>query len=164
MRPFAAFYSSIFLLFFSCKKEERIYYSNGKPKYINTWKNDIFFINRYNTKGNLVLVAKFKNNQLIDTIFVYDQDDYFIKVDSSDYKYFYGSYISHYSTGNISKISPLRFRKGKDLDSILGSSKLFGKETLYNPEGKLARETYYKIINDSSVIINEKIYDQTLMK
>lgn len=155
-------YLSVFAFFFlfSCKKEEKIYYSNGKPKYINVWDGNILKVNRYDENGNLLLIGKYKDNQLVDTVFVYGQEDnYFIKIDSSYKNFFYGTYVSEYSTAKIAKISLLRFEKGKDIDSILGSSLLYGKEVVYEPNGKLARESHYKIIGDSSIKVSEKIYD-----
>ncbi|WP_419869391.1 hypothetical protein [Chryseobacterium sp. CT-SW4] len=160
------FYSFL-LLVLSCKKEEKIYYPDGTPKYLNEWKNNVLNINRYDSKGNLILKGKFKDSEFIDTLYIYEEDDNesFIQIDSSDSNlFFYGTYIAKYSTGKIAKKAPLRFEKGHNLDSILSSSKSFGKEFLYNPKGVLVRETDYKIIGDSSVIIDEKIYDPILMK
>ncbi|MBB6329598.1 hypothetical protein HNP24_000548 [Chryseobacterium sediminis] len=156
------------LIFFSCKKNETIYYPDGKPKYINEWKNHILNIKRYDSKGNLIFRGKFKDSRLIDTLYIYDDNDdneTFIKMnDSISNNFFYGTYITKYSTGKITKISPLRFKKGNDLDSILNSSRSYGKEILYNPDGILARETHYKIIGDSSILVSEKIYDEKLKK
>ncbi|MCC2590404.1 hypothetical protein [Chryseobacterium sp. MFBS3-17] len=152
----------IFFLF-SCKKEEKqekIFYDNGKIKYVRVFDNDILKFNRYDREGNLMFVGKFKDNQLIDTLFIYDNGfEYFEKIDSSDNKYFYTTFISRYSTGKLSEISRLRYRKGVEIDSILGSSLLFGKETNYKPNGEIVRERTYKITGDVSKVIDEKNYD-----
>lgn len=161
------YYLLIFAFFclFSCKKEEKIYYSNGKPKYINVWDGNILKVNRYDENGDLLFVGNYRDNQLVDTVFVYGQEDnYFIKIDSSYKNFFYGTYISEYSTGKSAKISLLRFKKSKDIDSILASSLLYGKEVVYEPNGKLARETHYKIVGDSSIKMSEKIYNDSQNK
>ena len=96
----------------SCKKSENIYYDNGKPKYINIWDEDFLKINRYDRQGNLLFKGKYKDQQLFDTIYVFDKgDNFIIKIDSSKGNYFYGTMISKYSTGKDAKISHLRFKK-----------------------------------------------------
>lgn len=159
-------YILIFLLFLcliACKKEEKIYYPEGNPKYINERQGNILNINRYDKQGNLIFKGKFKDFQLIDTLYVYDEsdDESFIKMNNSDESYFYGTYILKYPNGKIAKVSNLRFKKGIDLDSVIGSSKLIGKEIIYNQSGNVARETIYKIVNDSSVVTNENVYDKS---
>lgn len=144
----------------SCKKSENIYYDNGKPKYVNIWDDDFLKVSRYDRHGNLLFKGKYKDQELFDTIYVFDKaDNYIIKIDSSKGNYFYGTMLSKYSTGKDAKISHLRFKKNSDIDSIFASSLLLGKEVIFSPNGNLAKEAYYKIVGDSSVLINEKIYD-----
>lgn len=150
----------LLLILASCKKEEKKYFEDGSVKYIYILDEDVRNFKRFDEKGNLLFVGKLKNNQLIDTLFAYGQeDDFIIKIDSSDRDYFYGKYVSKYSTGKDAKISLLRFNKGLDIDSIISSSLLFGKETVYLPNGKKARETFYKIEGNTSKILFENIYD-----
>ena len=100
---------------------------------------------------------------MIDTLYAFDQaGDFIIKIDSSNINYFYGTYISKYLNGKNAKISPLRFTKNTDTDSIIGSSLLFCKELLFNTNGKLAREKIYKINGKTSDVIDEKIFDENL--
>ncbi|SRR5690606_4716452 len=153
----------LFLIYFfliSCKKEDKVYFENGNIKYLNVLDEDILNFKRFDEEGNLLFVGRFKNNQLIDTLFAYGQkDDFMIKIDSSDKDYFYGKYVSKYSTGQDAKVSLLRFNKGLDIDSIISSSLLFGKEVVYLPNGKKAKEAYYKIEGNTSQKIFEKNYD-----
>ena len=127
----------LLLLLISCKKEEKKFFEDGKIKYINIWDDNILNFKRFDEKGVLLFVGKFKDNQLIDTLFAHgQQDDFIIKIDSSDNNYSYGTFISKYSTGKNAKVSLLRFNKGGDIDSIISSALLFGKEVVYFPNGK----------------------------
>lgn len=153
------------LLFFclsvltSCRKNRVVYYDNGKPKYVNTWQNGILKFSRYDKEGKLLFEGKFKDQQLVDTLNIYDDsdNDTFVKIDSSDNTFFYGTFIAKYSHGKIAKFSLLRFEKGEDIDSIINSSVLYGKEELYTPDGKLDAVRYYKIVGDSSIKVSDKI-------
>jgi hypothetical protein len=150
----------LLLLVLSCKKNENKYYDNGKPKYINIWENNFLKVSRYDRQGNLLFKGKYKDQQLFDTIYVFDKEDnYIIKIDSSKGNYFYGTILLKYSTGKDAKISHLRFKKNSNIDSIFASSLLFGKEVIFSPNGNLAKEAYYKIVGDSSILIDEKNYD-----
>ena len=65
----------LLLLSISCKKTEKTYYDNGKPKYINIWEDDFLKVNRYDREGNLLFKGKYKDLQLIDTVFVFNKKD-----------------------------------------------------------------------------------------
>ncbi|MBD8081899.1 hypothetical protein [Chryseobacterium caseinilyticum] len=156
-------YLIVIFLFSSCKREEKISFDNGKIKFIKSYNKGVIEFKRFDEEGSLLFYGKFKNNQLIDTLYVFNKGvDFIIKIDSSDNNYFYGTYISKYSTGKNSKISSLRFDKDSDIDSTISSSLLFGKEILFNVDGKLSRERVYEIDGKKSEIIEEKIYDKNL--
>lgn len=156
-------YLALVLFLISCNKEEKVYFDNGNIKYINILEKDILHFKRFDRKGNLIFTGKFKNNQLIDTLTIYEDGIKGIeKIDSADNKYFYSTLISKYSTGKITKISLLRYTKNVEIDSVLFSPKLFGKEILYNPNGELAWERIYKIKGKSSDVVFEQIYDENL--
>lgn len=156
-------YILILFFFISCKKEEIVYFDDGKIKYIKIIENGVLHFRRFDQEGNIAFIGKFKDSQLIDTLFARDQDfDYIVKIDSSDYEFFYGTYISKYSTGKISKISPLRYTKSLEIDSILSSPLFFGKEEIYKPDGEKGRERYYEINGKVSEVVTERIYDESL--
>ncbi len=156
-------YILILFFFISCKKQHIEYFDDGKIKYIKTTENGILHFRRFDQEGNVAIMGKFKDKQLIDTLFARDQDfNYIVKIDSSDNEFIYGTYISKYSTGKISKISPLRYTKSLEIDSILSSPLLFGKEKLYKPDGEKGRERYYEINGKASELVTERIYDESL--
>jgi len=153
----------LILFILSCKREERISFESGKIKFIKSYNKGVIEFKRFDEEGSLLFSGKFRNNQLIDTLYVYNKGvDFIIKIDSSDNNYFYGTYISKYSTGKNAKVSSLRFDKDKDIDNTISSSLLFGKEILFNVDGKLSRESIFKINGKKSQIIEEKIYDKNL--
>ncbi len=153
------FLISFFLI--SCKKEEKVYFDDGKVKYLNTMDKGILNFKRFDREGNLMFVGRFSKSQLIDTLFIFDQEgfDHFVKIDSSDNNYFYGTFLSKYSTGAYAEVSLMRFNKGLDIDSVIGSSLLYGKKVIYKPDGSIGSERIYEIQGNSSKIVRETIYD-----
>ncbi len=150
----------IFLVAFSCEKEKQIVNRNTNQQ--NTMLTDsIKNFTKFDSKGNLLFTGKFQKDKLVDTLFIYSNNtlDFIVKIDSSDKNYVYGTYISKYSSGKNAKISFLRFEKGANIDSVISSSLLYGKETIYKPNGLKSAERWYEIHEKTSVLVKEKTYD-----
>src|SRR5690606_12861093 len=74
-------YILILFFFISCKKQHIEYFDDGKIKYIKTTENGILHFRRFDQEGNVAIMGKFKDKQLIDTLFARDQDfDYIVKL------------------------------------------------------------------------------------
>lgn len=148
------------LLVLSCKEKiEKVYYESGNIKYFSKNQEEYTSISKYDDKtGELILTAKYKDKQLIDTIHYISEEPAFIKIDSADQKYFYGTYILKYSNKNIGSVSAVRFDKNSNIDSIFISTKVFGLQKFYHADGKIGLTIEHKIVNDSSIIISEKTF------
>lgn len=160
------FILTILLFLVCCKKQKTkiLYPDSDKVKYFVEDKKEYNLIKEYDKNGNLIMQSKFKNNQFIDSIYYYGDIDYFIKIDSSDKDFFYGTQIVKYLSGRNAYIGTKRFTKNKNFITSYESRKKYNKEETYKEDGRLRTLALYKIIGDSSILVSEKIYDEKLKK
>ncbi len=160
------FILNIFLFLVCCEKQEtKILYPNSdKVKFFVESKKSYNQIKEYDKNGNLIMLSKFKDNQFIDSIYYYGDIDYFIKIDSANKDFFYGTQIVKYFSGKNAYIGTKRFTKNKNFITSYESRKKYGKEDTFEEDGRLRTSALYKIIGDSSILVSEKIYDDKLEK
>ncbi len=148
----------LFLLY-SCKKEEEyevLYPNSNMIRYHVKNEKDHDLIKEYDKNGNIITLLKFRKNQFVDTIYYYGEVDYFIKIDSADEHYFYGTQIVKYLSNQEAYRGLKRFSKNDDFIKAYDSRIKFGKELTFDEYGKVNTIDYYKIVGDSSIRVSEK--------
>lgn len=129
-----------------------------------TKKNDLSY-HIYDKNGFIKIDGKFKRQQFIDTIYVYkekDTDNYddhfdtFIKIDSSNANYFYGTEIvEEKNTHKLFSKGVYRFKKSPNPENCYQSKLKTGYFSFYNSDGSLHSKELYQIKEDSSYIVSE---------
>lgn len=144
------------LFLFSCKKkagnELIVYDGKGKVNYIYKKKGDILNIFDYEPNGKLMMKLKFRKDQFIDTIYLYDYPHHYIVIDSSRGRYFYGTRIILFDNGKYGYVGALRFTKNKDPRKAYKSLLNFGEHILGRDDGSINEKVFYVIEKDSSVV------------
>jgi len=132
-----------------------------------TKENDLSY-HIYDKNGFIKADGKFKENQFIDTIYVYkekdndiynDHFDTYIIIDSAKDNYFYGTEIvEEKNTHKLFSKGIYRFKKSSDPKECYHSKLKTGYFEFHNNDGSLNSKRLYKIIKDSSVLVNEENY------
>ncbi|ASW73700.1 hypothetical protein IQ37_19735 [Chryseobacterium piperi] len=109
--------------------------------------------------------GRFKEDQFIDTIYVYkekdndiynDHFDTFIIIDSSRNKYFYGTEtVEEKNTHNLFSKGVYRFKKSSDPQECYQSKLKTGYFEFYNIDGSLHSKKLYQIKGDSSYVVKK---------
>lgn len=129
-----------------------------------TKKSDLSY-SIYDKNGFIKTDGKFRGDQFIDTIYVYkekdddiynDHFDTFIKIDSSNANYFYGTEIvEEKNTHKLFSKGIYRFRKYSDPKKCYQSRLKTGYFNFYNVDGSLHSKELYQIKEDSSYLVKE---------
>ncbi|MGE8431445.1 hypothetical protein [Chryseobacterium joostei] len=141
----------------SCKEKvgtEKIVGPDGKLKYIYERRENVTTIFDYAKDGKLMMKLKFKQDQFIDTIYYYDFDTHYTVIDSSKGKYFYGTQVLLFANGKYGYKGTYRFTKNTNPKEAFKSMLNFGQHTTYNTDGNIKEQLEFKIIGDSSYVIN----------
>lgn len=119
----------------------------------------------YDKNGFIKLDGKFRNDQFVDTIYVYkekdndiynDHFDTFIKIDSSNDRYFYGvEIVQEKNTNKLFSEGLYRFKKMKDPKKSYESKLKTGYFRFYNIDGSLHSKKLYRIKEDSSYVVED---------
>jgi len=133
----------------SCNNCVKTYYSNGKIKLVKCKiSNSKYKITYYDSVGNLTSIKCLNTKGNYDSISVYYRNgvlDETVKFeDGKPYEYV----TIYYSNGKIKETYTLKNRL------------IEGKRRFYNKEGKLGLVHIYKILNNTSLLISEIIFDE----
>lgn len=117
----------------------------------------------YDKNGFIKADGKFKEDQFIDTIYVYkerdndiynDHFDTFIIIDSLEGNYFYGTEIvEEKKTHKLFSKGKYRFKKSSDPQKSYQSKLKVGYFEFHNTDGSLHSKKLYQIKGDSSYLV-----------
>ncbi len=127
-------------------------------------ENDISY-SIYDKNGFIKADGKFQKDQFIDTIYIYkekdndiynDHFDTFIKIDSSNDIYFYGTEIvEEKNTHKLFSKGIYRFKKSFNPKECYQSKLRTGYFVFFNRDGSLNSKKFYQIKGDSSYVLEK---------